>query len=192
MRRNRSIPNATVIPELVYPDVRQAADWLCKAFGFTQRLYIPDNHRFQLTVGDGALVVVDVRHSRIPPRQGEATHGMIVRVEDARAHCEHARAQGARITMEPTDFEYGERQYHAADPWGHQWTFSETIADVAPESWGGQSVNVEGAVWEERDPGLAPDVVELARAGNKLGAIKRYRELTGADLREARDVIESL
>ncbi len=58
----------------------------------------------------------------------------------ARAHCERARAHGARILMEPTDFEYGERQYRAEDPAGHQWTFSETLADVAPEQWGGQSV----------------------------------------------------
>jgi len=26
------------------------------------------------------------------------------------------------------------------DPAGHQWTFSETLADVAPEAWGGISV----------------------------------------------------
>ena len=36
-----------------------------------------------------------------------------------------------------TDFEYGERQYSAEDPAGHQWTFSETLRDVAPEEWGG-------------------------------------------------------
>ena len=42
--------------------------------------------------------------------------------------------------MEPTDFEYGERQYTAEDLAGHQWTFSETLADVAPEAWGGISV----------------------------------------------------
>jgi hypothetical protein len=41
--------------------------------------------------------------------------------------------------MEPTDFEYGERQYTAEDLAGHQWTFSETLADVAPEEWGGIS-----------------------------------------------------
>ena len=39
--------------------------------------------------------------------------------------------------MEPIDFEYGERQYTADDPAGHQWTFSETLADVDPETWGG-------------------------------------------------------
>lgn len=36
---------------------------------------------------------------------------------------------------------YGERQYHAEDLAGHQWTFSETLADVAPEEWGGTSVS---------------------------------------------------
>jgi hypothetical protein len=46
-----------------------------------------------------------------------------------------------RILMEPTDFEYGERQYTAEDPAGHQWTFSETLTDVAPEDWGGQSIS---------------------------------------------------
>lgn len=63
-----------------------------------------------------------------------------MRVEDARAHCEQAREHGARILQEPTDFDYGERQYSAEDPAGHQWTFSETLADVAPEEWGGISV----------------------------------------------------
>jgi uncharacterized glyoxalase superfamily protein PhnB len=65
----------------------------------------------------------------------------MVRVEDVRAHCELARTSGARILMAPTDFEYGERQYTAEDPAGHQWTFSETLADVAPEDWGGESVS---------------------------------------------------
>jgi hypothetical protein len=33
----------------------------------------------------------------------------MVRVTDARAHCEHARSHGALIATEPTDFPYGER-----------------------------------------------------------------------------------
>jgi len=66
------------------------------------------------------------------------THSVLVRVEDARAHCERARAHGARILMEPTDFEYGERQYAAEDLAGHHWTFSETLRDAAPAEWGGE------------------------------------------------------
>jgi uncharacterized glyoxalase superfamily protein PhnB len=63
-----------------------------------------------------------------------------VRVEDARAHCARARAHGARILMEPTDFEYGERHYSAEDSAGHRWTFSETLADVDPAERGGMLV----------------------------------------------------
>jgi hypothetical protein len=40
------------------------------------------------------------------------------------------------------DHMYGERQYNARDFHGHYWDFTETIADVEPESWGGTSVNL--------------------------------------------------
>jgi uncharacterized glyoxalase superfamily protein PhnB len=140
MKANRSVPESTVIPVLIYPDVREAVVWLCAAFGLVERVRIGENHRAQLRFGDGAVIVGDVRGDRRPPRPGEVTHSVMVRVEDVRAHCEHARAHGARILMEPTDMEFGERQYTAEDPAGHQWTFSETLADVAPEEWGGESV----------------------------------------------------
>jgi uncharacterized glyoxalase superfamily protein PhnB len=141
VRRNRSIPSASVIPVLVYPDVRAAVRFLEEAFGFAERVQIGEDHRAQLSYGDGGLIVGDVRHDRRPPGDGPETHSVMVRVDDARAHCEHARARGARILMEPTDFEYGERQYAAEDPAGHRWTFSETLRDVEPEEWGGTTRN---------------------------------------------------
>jgi uncharacterized glyoxalase superfamily protein PhnB len=141
LKSNRSIPQSTVVPVLIYPDVRAAVDWLGAAFGFVERLRIGESHRAQLSFGDGAVIVGDVRNDRRPPRSGEVTHSVMVRVEDAQAHCEHARRHGARIVMEPTDFEYGERQYVAEDIAGHQWTFSQTLADVAPAEWGGISVD---------------------------------------------------
>jgi uncharacterized glyoxalase superfamily protein PhnB len=125
---------------LIYPDVREAVDWLGAAFGFAERVRIGEDHRSQLSVGDGAVIVGDVRNERRPPRPGEVTHSVMVRVEDVDAHCERARGNGARIVMEPTDFEYGERQYTAEDPAGHQWTFSQTLDDVHPDSWGGTLV----------------------------------------------------
>jgi uncharacterized glyoxalase superfamily protein PhnB len=137
VKPNRSVPKATVIPVLIYPDVREAVDWLCAAFGFVERVRIGENHRSQLSFGEGAVIVGDVRGERRPPRAGEVTHSVMVRVEDVHAHHAHASAHGARIVMEPRDFEYGERQYTAEDPAGHQWTFSQTLADVAPEEWGG-------------------------------------------------------
>lgn len=137
MKPNRSIPPSAVVPILIYPDVREAVTWLSTAFGCTERVRIGENHRSQLNYGEGAIILGDVRQDRRPPRPGEVTHSVMVRVDDAAAHCERSRAHGARILMEPTDFEYGERQYTAEDLAGHQWTFSETLADIAPEEWGG-------------------------------------------------------
>ena len=33
MVMNRSAPTATIVPVLIYEDVGQAIDWLCRAFG---------------------------------------------------------------------------------------------------------------------------------------------------------------
>jgi uncharacterized glyoxalase superfamily protein PhnB len=140
VKKNRSVPSATVIPVLTYSDVRAAVDWLAGAFGFVERVQIGDDHRSQLQFDDGAVIVADVLGDRRPPRPGEVTHSVMVRVKDARAHCERAREAGARILMEPTDTPFGERQFTAEDLEGHHWTFSETLTDVAPEEWGGKTI----------------------------------------------------
>ena len=80
MKPNRSIPAATVIPVLIYPDVREAVAWLSAAFNFVERVRIGENHRAQLGFGDGAVIVGDVRGNRRPPRGDEVTHSVMVRV----------------------------------------------------------------------------------------------------------------
>jgi uncharacterized glyoxalase superfamily protein PhnB len=139
VRPNRSIPDPVVIPALTYPDVPAAVKWLCDAFGFRVRLRIGEAHRAQLHVpGGGAVIVADESGERRAPREDPGvTHGVMVRVEDATGHCERARAAGARIVAEPTDYPYGERQYTVEDLGGHTWTFTETLRDVDPAEWGG-------------------------------------------------------
>jgi uncharacterized glyoxalase superfamily protein PhnB len=137
MLSNRSIPRVTVIPVLAYPDVNQAAGWLCDAFGFTVRLRI-GAHRVQLNVGDGAVIVREMR-----PNEENAVLGLgysvTIRVEDVDAHCQKAKDQGVRITQAPVTYPYGERQYNADDFAGHSWTFSQSVADVHPQEWGGEA-----------------------------------------------------
>jgi uncharacterized glyoxalase superfamily protein PhnB len=59
VRRNRSVPPPTVIPVLVYPDVREAVSWLSQVFGFVERTRVGENHRAQLSIGaDGAMEAV--------------------------------------------------------------------------------------------------------------------------------------
>ncbi|MCU1477690.1 MAG: Glyoxalase/bleomycin resistance protein/dioxygenase [Subtercola sp.] len=127
---------------LVYPDVQAATDWIVTAFGFRERLRVGEGHRNQLTYRDGALIVAEPSNGRQAPVDDERTHSLTVRVDDARQHCEHARASGAVIESEPADMVFGERQYNAIDPWGHHWTFTESIADKAPEEWGGKTIDL--------------------------------------------------
>jgi uncharacterized glyoxalase superfamily protein PhnB len=129
---NRTMPTVAVIPELCYDDVESAVEWICRVFGFRIR-WTAGSHRAQLAYRDGALIVAEGT-----PGDPES-HEVMVRVPDADAHHAHSAAEGARIRSEPKDYPYGERQYSALDLAGHRWTFSQSIADVAPEEWGGTS-----------------------------------------------------
>ena len=133
MKPNRSMPPSAVIPQLGYDDVEQAIDWLCATFGFAER-WRAGGHRAQLAFDNGAVVVTE---SRLVP----GPVSLLVRVDDVDAHHAHAVEQGAKVTSAPEDHFYGERQYSVVDPGGHSWTFSESIADVAPEEWGGTSAD---------------------------------------------------
>ena len=141
MKPNRSVPPSTVIPVLVYPDVREAVAWLSAAFGFAERTRIGESHRAQMSIGgDGAMIVADAGGARQVPREGIVTHEMKVRVDNVGVWYERARAHGARVLEPPTDREYGERECTVEDLAGHRWQFTETLRDVAPEEYGCQTV----------------------------------------------------
>jgi uncharacterized glyoxalase superfamily protein PhnB len=140
---NRSAPRATVVPILVYEDVGQAVDFLCAAFGFTERLRAgapggPVAHA-QVEVGDGAIMLGRQGAEFRPPRDGEVTQYVAVHVDNVDAHHERAKAHGATIVRPPVTMPFGERQYTAQDPGGHRWTFSQSIADVPLEAWGARA-----------------------------------------------------
>lgn len=135
---NRSMPANTVIPVLLYPDLRAAVAWLGAAFGFDERLRVGD-HRAQLCFGSACIVVAQ---SDPPyPLGVNSTHATMVRVANLAPHYRRAAAAGARIASAPTDYAFGERQYTAVDLGGHVWTFSQTIADCEPAAWGGQLID---------------------------------------------------
>ena len=126
---NRSMPRAAVVPVLPYEDVVAAVDWLCGAFGFTER-WRAGAHRAQLAIGECAVALTAGTGPTVE---------VMVRVEDVDAHHDRALRHGARILRPPAEYPYGERQYTAEDTAGHRWTFSQSVADVAPEAWGATS-----------------------------------------------------
>jgi uncharacterized glyoxalase superfamily protein PhnB len=140
MIANRSAPEATVVPVLIYDDVERAIDFLCGAFGFVERLRAPGRDgrisHAQLAIRDGAVMLGGRGGPFRPPQEGEVVQYVHVTVDDVDRHFEHARRFGARILQPPSDMPFGERQYTAQDAGGHWWTFSQHIADVAPRDWG--------------------------------------------------------
>ena len=55
--------------------------------------------------------------------QGAGRTSVYIAVSDLDAVCERARSAGATIEMEPTDQDYGSRDFVARDPEGNLWCF---------------------------------------------------------------------
>ncbi|HET9058340.1 MAG TPA: VOC family protein [Acidimicrobiales bacterium] len=142
MKTNRSVPPPTVVPVLVYPDVRAAVAFLAAAFGFEERTRIGEDHRAQMGVGaDGAVIVADLGSDRRPPAPIGHSHLVRVRVDDVDAAFARARDHGAVVLEAPVDRVYGERECTLGDLGGHLWQLAQTMADVAPEDFGCEPVS---------------------------------------------------
>jgi len=146
--QNRSNPPGPIVVHLIYSDVEAATDWLCRVFGFTERLRAgnPAGHAQLLTPLGGSIVLGRARTGQSPdwgdtaefrpPDPAVVSQVVTVAVGDVDAHHAHVESHGARIFGSPQDYPFGERQYTAVDLEGHRWTFSQTIADIAPATWG--------------------------------------------------------
>ena len=142
MITNRSAPHARVTPVLTVADVRSAVAWYTEVFGFVEHVRIGEGHRSQLGLPDGPpaeLVVAEVRPGRRTPDSGRS-HQVMLKVADVAEVVAAAVAKGATVVDPVHDWEYGERQATIDDPFGHQWVLNQTLTDVAPEEWGGNTV----------------------------------------------------
>jgi MerR family transcriptional regulator, thiopeptide resistance regulator len=122
-----------VIPVVPYQDIRAGHDFLVEVLGFTSGGVIED--------GDGVVVHAEVcsNDRRIwlhaaagglttPNATGVSTGGIVVYVADVDAHFEEVRGKGATILREPTDEDYGQREYGVRDPEGHSWYIATPFA----------------------------------------------------------------
>lgn len=120
--------------------------WLCDALGFELRLKVEGEDggikHSELTFGADGLVMVGPEHAGAqrrfetatlsPLAAGGNTQNLMIFVDDVDAHCERARAKGARIVAEPALHDYGEdywadRSYGCVDPEGHLWWVTQRI-----------------------------------------------------------------
>lgn len=132
--RNRSMPDAPVIPVRSYPQLENAVSWLREVLGCRERLRVPGD-RAQLTLGNCAIIVA-TWDPVIAQTGGRPPATLMVRVADVAVTYERALAMGGTAVSEPADMPNGERQAVVRDPAGHSWTLTETLADIDPAAWG--------------------------------------------------------
>jgi uncharacterized glyoxalase superfamily protein PhnB len=136
---------------LYFEDAATAIDWLCRAFGFEVRIKVEGAdgriEHSELEFGEGLIMVGDVggKAEKYPWRRspsqvgGINTQSLMAYVDDVEAHCQRARAAGARIHAEPTTTDYGEdfwtdRGYECEDIGGHHWWFYQRLRDPKPKA----------------------------------------------------------
>ena len=118
---------------LVYDDVGAAQDYLVRVFGLTAGARDVDAtgrvRHAEVRAGDHVIwlhpAAVDYRS---PATLGAATGMTVVIVDDIDAHHSAAVAAGAAIVEEPTDQDYGVREYGARDLEGHLWFFHTPLS----------------------------------------------------------------
>ena len=125
-----------VIPILPYEDIRGAHDFLVGAFGFESGGIVesPDGEvvHGEVRLGDRRIWLHAATGGLTTPRSaGTRTAGLVVHVPRVDDHFLHAKAEGATITSEPQDQDYGQREYGAQDPEGHDWWFATPFAAPA-------------------------------------------------------------
>src|SRR6185436_7608448 len=111
----------SVVPLIWYDRPRAAIDWLQTALGFeaTMNVYGDEESviHSELVLGNGSIYVVgpaSMGQGGATPAQagGRNTQSVCVNLtEGIDAHCERARAAGAKIQREPADQPYGDRVY---------------------------------------------------------------------------------
>jgi RNA polymerase sigma-70 factor (ECF subfamily) len=131
-------------PRLAYADEVAALEYLTRVFQFTERREARmgggddgEGMLAWLEFGDGVVMIGrasaaarDVHHLYSPGEVGHATVMINVAVNDIDSHYEHARAEGATITMPIEDAFYGYRRYEADDLEGHHWHFNEPLEAI--------------------------------------------------------------
>lgn len=123
-----------VIPGMRYRDAPAAIEWLCRAFGFSRHLVVPDDDggiaHAQLVLGNGMIMLGSYRDEgeydrlvRMPDDVGGSTQAAYIVIEEIEDHYLRAVEAGARVVYELAEQDYGGKLYSVLDPEGHLWNF---------------------------------------------------------------------
>ncbi|MCX4961998.1 MULTISPECIES: VOC family protein [Streptomyces] len=126
----------SICPTLVYRDAKAAIKLLTEAFGFSQvAVYEGEDGSVmhaELAYGNGMVMLGSSGRGGAFDKamEGAGPSGVYVVVDDVDAHHRRAVEHGAEIVMEPTDQDYGSRDYMARDAEGNVWSFGTYAPQV--------------------------------------------------------------
>ena len=132
----------SVTPYLTVNDAAAAIEFYTKAFGATEVMRLPMGDKIghaDIMIGDSHVMLADEfpdMDKLGPKSRGGPTSSLMIYVEDVDAAYEKAVAAGATPTRPVEDQFYGDRSGWLMDPFGHEWTLSTHVEDVAPDEVG--------------------------------------------------------
>jgi PhnB protein len=137
----KSSKSQSVMPYLLYRDVRQALAWLEKAFGFLEiheRFEAEDGtiqHAAMVTRDGGDVIMMGCPGPKYknPKKLGTATQMLYIYVENVDKHFARAKKLKPKVINKLEDTFYGDRRYGVEDPEGHQWYFATQVRKVSSE-----------------------------------------------------------
>src|SRR5262245_4202318 len=114
-----------VIPVLPYRDIRAGHDFLVEVIGLESAGLVEHDGRVihgEVRVGERRFWLHESSDALTSPDAARVrTAGIVLHVTYLDAHFARVRAAGASILREPTNEDYGQREYAVRDTEGHDW-----------------------------------------------------------------------
>jgi PhnB protein len=127
-------------PYLIVKGAAEAIDFYKRVFGATESLRMADPKgaiaHAEIKIGDSVIMLADEHPNmgyRGPRSLGGSAVSIMLYVADVDGTFERAIKAGAQARRPVANQFYGDRSGTLEDPFGHVWTISTHVEDVAPE-----------------------------------------------------------
>ena len=127
-------------PYLIVKGAAEAIDFYKRAFGATESFRMADPKggiaHAEIKIGDSVIMLADEHPNmgyRGPRSLGGSAVSIMLYVTDVDGTFDRAVKAGAKAQRPVANQFYGDRSGTLEDPFGHIWTISTHVEDVAPE-----------------------------------------------------------
>jgi len=130
----------TATPYLIVKGAAEAIDFYKRVFGATEVMRMADPQgrigHAEIRIGDSVIMLADEHPEmgyRGPQTVGGSSVSIMLYLEDVDTVFNRAVSAGAKARRPVANQFYGDRSGVLEDPFGHVWTISTHMEDVAPE-----------------------------------------------------------